>query len=216
MSAESDAKISDIVEIYSDIREYEQHFNQIQSNYRGLASTWLLATFAGIGFVWSVNYNPVLPADLLIAGIAVAGSLGIFLLWNLDHNVYHGLLDSVFVEGLRLENKHIWLPQVRHNMMRVEESGKTVFFYIFLFYFIPQIVLYGIASWSIYMWLDGSYFELRTLVILLPLIIMLSILYYMHKTSNRSKENFKSLVKERSHEVDPLLHENILEKREKE
>jgi hypothetical protein len=199
MSPKIDDKLSDVVEIYSGIREYEQHFNQIQSNYRSLASTWLLATFAGIGFVWSVNYkndNPF-PSSLVVAGIAIAGSIGIFLLWNLDHNVYHGLLDAVFVEGIKLEKEYPWLPQVRNNMRDMEAGGKTVDTNIFLFYFIPQIVLSAIAIWFIYLWFDGSYFELHTLLILVPLIIVILIIYEMRKSANRSYQKFESLIEKR-------------------
>jgi hypothetical protein len=35
----------------------ERHFNQLQSSYRTLASQWLLAAFAGIGFVISSNFG---------------------------------------------------------------------------------------------------------------------------------------------------------------
>ncbi len=36
-----------------EIRETERHFNQLQHGYRALASTWLLGTFAGVGFIAS-------------------------------------------------------------------------------------------------------------------------------------------------------------------
>lgn len=38
-------------EMYKNLTEQSQHFNNIESTYRTLASTWLLAAFAGIGFI---------------------------------------------------------------------------------------------------------------------------------------------------------------------
>ena len=37
--------------IYRELGEMERHFGNVQARYRALASTWLLAAMAGIGFV---------------------------------------------------------------------------------------------------------------------------------------------------------------------
>lgn len=67
----------------------ERHFNDLESRYRALASTWLLAAFFGMGFVISQE-TLTLPFDrlLVVAGIGLAGTVGIALLWNLDLLVY--------------------------------------------------------------------------------------------------------------------------------
>ncbi len=38
---------------YRELGEMERHFGNAQSRYRALASTWMLAAIAGIGFVLS-------------------------------------------------------------------------------------------------------------------------------------------------------------------
>lgn len=38
-------------QMYSGLTEQCQHFNTLESSYRTLASTWLLAAFGGIGFL---------------------------------------------------------------------------------------------------------------------------------------------------------------------
>jgi len=42
-----------IFKLYSELGSIERHSSGVQSQYRVLASTWMLAVFAGIGFVIS-------------------------------------------------------------------------------------------------------------------------------------------------------------------
>jgi len=111
--------------IVTELGAYERHFNDIESRYRTLASTWLLAAFAAMGFVLS-STGP-LPADplLMVAALSIAGAAGVTLLWNLDLRVYHGLLDSAFRVGLELELAYRWLPPLRRRMSRGPHEAGT-------------------------------------------------------------------------------------------
>jgi len=100
----------------------ERHFNQLQHQYRMLASTWLLAMFAGVGFALSHEALGA-PRELVVASLGLAAALGVTQLWSLDLRVYHQLLDSCFAEGLRLERLHAWLPQIRAGMMATQGDG---------------------------------------------------------------------------------------------
>jgi hypothetical protein len=57
-------------------------------------------------------------------------------LWNLDIRVYHQLLESYFVEGLKLEERYSWLPRIRSNMLQTQATRKkgvlarVVWFYL--------------------------------------------------------------------------------------
>jgi hypothetical protein len=121
--------------IFTEIGVLERHFNELESRYRSLASSWLLATFVGIGFVVA-QPTIELPIErlLVVTIIAVAGTIGITLLWNADLMVYHKLLDAAFIEGLNIEHTYTWLPQIRRNMMKLmDERGvlpRVVWFYI--------------------------------------------------------------------------------------
>jgi mannose-6-phosphate isomerase-like protein (cupin superfamily) len=110
-----------IWKLFSFIGQEERHFNSLQAKYRVLASGWLLAAFSGIGFVVSKTFSINVPSEILIAGIALAGAIGIYLLWVVDILVYHRLLDSCFVEGLKLERQVRSLPPFRHNMMKTQQ-----------------------------------------------------------------------------------------------
>jgi hypothetical protein len=111
----------------------EKHFNDLQSRYRALASTWLLAAFGGIGFVLSTDLKMAVPKDAIVAGIAVVGALGIALLWVVDVLVYHELLIASHVAGQQLEKALSWLPPIRTHFS-VKKKHWPVRKYIALFY----------------------------------------------------------------------------------
>ena len=106
--------------IVQECGEEERHFNQLQSVYRGVASTWLLATFGAVGYVLfnkdvtisDPNWN----SHVVSAAICVLGATGICLIWILDLKVYHQLLMAVFEEGRKLETEFAWLPRFRTGM----------------------------------------------------------------------------------------------------
>ncbi len=101
--------------------EQERHFNTIQGIYRGLASTWLLAMFGGIGYILGKPY----PMHLLTALLGLALVFGIALLWMLDVLVYHRLLLAAFEEGKNLEDAHAWLPRIRTRMREGDRHEKA-------------------------------------------------------------------------------------------
>ncbi|MGY1695405.1 hypothetical protein ACI780_10870 [Geodermatophilus sp. SYSU D00814] len=98
---------------------YERHFNQMQSTYRTLASTWLLGLFAAAGFLLGKE-GAELPLDpsAVLALLGVLAAVGITLLWLLDLRVYAALLRTYFDAGVELESQHPWLPAVRTTMLR--------------------------------------------------------------------------------------------------
>ena len=127
-------------EVVKTLDEREKHFNDLQAEYRSLASTWLLAAFAGIGFVLSTTLTPSVPVEALVTGIAIAGAIGIALLWVLDVLVYHDLLVVGYVAGQHLERVFPWLPPVRTQFRR-QRRLKPVRKYVALFYTAGIVVL---------------------------------------------------------------------------
>ncbi len=142
---------SEIWSFVAEIGKAERDFNSLQAGYRKLASTWLLAVFAGLGYL----LNPVevssgkiqlgLEEPLLVIALGVAGYFGILVLWLLDIVVYHRLLVSYFRQGHRLEEEHGWLPQVRHDMDGVPAIMFATVFYVGLAtvaFFAPWLLLF--------------------------------------------------------------------------
>lgn len=120
--------------MYTHIREIENQFNVLQSTYRSLASTWLLATFAGVGFVLTETINWIFDEALIIMFIGLAGGIGIWLLWLIDIMVYQQLLHAAFLSGVRLEERYSWLPPIRLTMKETQIGGnvrfRVVWYYI--------------------------------------------------------------------------------------
>jgi hypothetical protein len=152
--------------IAQEIGIQERHFNELQSGYRNLASTWLLATFAGMGFAISNTFHVDVVPEVFVAALAVAGALGITLLWILDLLVYHRLLDACFIEGLILEEQYPWLPPFRGNMMKTQ-AGQGVLFRTVGFYMTPIVLLIAIASIALAAWCYRSQFKVASLAAVL-------------------------------------------------
>jgi hypothetical protein len=76
--------------MFTELSVYERHFNDLQHNYRVMCSTWILAAFAGIGFILATkDVEALLPRELLVYFLSVAAAAGTTLLWTLDLRVYH-------------------------------------------------------------------------------------------------------------------------------
>jgi hypothetical protein len=146
-------------ELYAEIGRAERHFNQLEHQYRLLASTWLLATFAAVGYIlinvdasrndWLGFYK-----ELVIVAIAVSGAIGITLTWVLDLKVYQQLLHCFFLAALELEDlPNTWLPPIRHNMRRTQEHG-TVVLNVAWFYVGCITVLLVTGGFFLRLWLD--------------------------------------------------------------
>ena len=122
-----DLESEEFEKVHSIIKEIgveERHFNDLSSKYKTLASTWLLATFGGIGFI--LTNESIAEKQLFIAGIGFAGAIGIYLLWLIDLRVYQQLLYSNFIEGRDLELEFSWLPPIRQNMMATQGTGRAI------------------------------------------------------------------------------------------
>ncbi len=126
------------------LEDREKHFNDLQSRYRILASTWLLAAFAGIGFVFSTTLKAPVSTELVATSTALAGATGIMLLWVLDVVVYHDLLIAGYVAGKRLEDLFQWLSPVRTNFSKLAQE--PVRWYIAAFYMTGISILCNMDS----------------------------------------------------------------------
>jgi len=104
--------------VYAKLIEGIKHFDGIQTTYRMMSSTLLLAIVAAIGFLFS-RMATEFPVNRLIGVIAVcvSGIAGITTLGFLDLVFQERLVVSNFVEALKFEKTYKWLPQVHHRMV---------------------------------------------------------------------------------------------------
>jgi hypothetical protein len=147
----NDKEVEHIWNFYIELGLMERHFNEIGSGYRRLASTWLLAAFAAIGFVLSTELALQIPPELIIAALGLAGGVGVFLIWVLDLLVNQRLLDASFSQCRALEGTHKWLPQVRNNM-RALLRGKGLTLLLW-FYIAGTEVMAFVGGVGLLLWL---------------------------------------------------------------
>lgn len=171
-----------------------QHYNRIQVTYRIFASTWLLATFFGIGYSLS-SYEVNLPFNplLIVALICLASAIGIFLIWYMDLIITERFIATIVYQGIDLENQNPWLPQILNNVVQLTSllgyvSLKSVF-YIGCFIILTSTV--G-AAISIYLYLNHNF--LWIYVPFLTVIIMVFFSYIL-VFSSKSADPYHRLNK---------------------
>lgn len=166
----------------NEISRSEQHFNTLEAEYRKLASTWLLAAFAGMGYIATAKDLPINPGITIFA-VSVGASLGIQLLWIVDLMTYHRLLLAYFAEGLRLEKQPPSLPQIRSTMLAHTRTSRRVRFFYLGTTLCP--LAFGVAA---YFSIDQSRTTavLNTLVVLIAAVLVVFCMVLMIKTTGKS------------------------------
>jgi len=132
----------DKFEKYWKLSEMEERYNASSGSIRNLASAWILAALGAVGWLFS-SYQfdkwPI-PLGLLVVMVSLLASTGITTLWVMDQLVFHRLLNSVFIVGLKMENDDRELPPLRAMMMKTQEGGAGTNRWEFLFYLAPIII----------------------------------------------------------------------------
>ena len=107
---------------YRQIAVSLQHYNRIQTTYRTFTSTWLLATFFGIGYTLSsLEVNLPFHPLVITAFICLASATGVSLVWYMDLIICEQHIAALVVDGMELEKKHNWLPQFYHTVNKMSK-----------------------------------------------------------------------------------------------
>lgn len=117
------------------LAENERHFHTIQAGIRGLASTWVLAAFAGIAVLLQQKSDTtwVFPYFALIMVICLMANIGLTVLWIIDQRVYQRLFNTNYLAGLRLEQQFPFIPPVRA-IQALTSRRKSIAFWVQFFY----------------------------------------------------------------------------------
>jgi amino acid permease len=151
-----------VISTWTKICEGLYHFNNLSNGCRLLASTWLLASVAALGYV-STKEMPIQP-EVLVPVLGGLSSLGVLLLWIMDQLVYIRFIEAYFSEALEIERKYEFLPKVNDNMP-VLFGKKGLISYVRVYYlgcmgapmliallsFVPQsIILHELFIYMVY------------------------------------------------------------------
>lgn len=184
----SEEALSDLIEIEANLSAQERHLGGIESSYRSLMSKWMLACYAGIGFVLANQGNIVGESGLLVAGISLGGAIGIYSLWRIDVLNYHILLSATYAEAMQLELRHPSLPKYRNRMAKMLASQRLgLRENVAIFYLIGMVPLLVVSA------LGVSFFMLnksRTLGMLsagLGLIAISAVSSHVYSATRRTR-----------------------------
>lgn len=105
---------------YNQVATSLQHSNRIQLSYKGITSTWLLASFIGMGYSLStLEVNLPFQPLLVVTVLCLASLLVIGMIWYLDLIVQEKSIASAVHAGLKLEEEFSFLPNAYHNVVRL-------------------------------------------------------------------------------------------------
>ncbi len=173
----------------------EHHFNNLCFNIRALASTWLLATFAGVGWILkdlptsSPDSSFVIDKVSLLIALCIAGSLGIFVLWILDIHIYQKMTNVWFDNRKKYEIDDSF-PRIRIGMKNLFITGRASEL-IMIYYLALSLapLLMGIfiaysAEYIIALWLIAIYLS----------IVAFLMIYFTPRDKKWMRENRKESV----------------------
>ena len=111
-----------------------------QGGIRGLASAWLLGAIGAIGVLLrsETEAHWLIERSTLVAVVCALATGGLTTLWVLDQLVFHRLLNSVFIVGLKMEFDDCGLPPIR-SMMMMSAEGKGMHRWHRFFYLVPML-----------------------------------------------------------------------------
>ena len=120
-----ESKKSLVYGLYAQLASFENFYSRIQNSYKRVSITWLIASFIGMGYLFSKKAG-VLPIHplLVLLFIAFATMWGITLLWFLDIIIYQTYFYGVSVEEGKLEKKNKWLPNFNINLCSLQSDPK--------------------------------------------------------------------------------------------
>jgi hypothetical protein len=128
------------------LAENERHFHTIQAGVRGLASTWVLAAFAGIAALLqqSKDVTWLFRPFALVIVICLMANIGLSVLWIIDQLVYQRLFNTNYIAGLRLEQQFSFIPPVRA-IQALTTRGRSIASWVKFFYVGPILVFAATA-----------------------------------------------------------------------
>jgi len=107
------------------ITQSENHFNDLCFKIRALASTWLMASLGGVGFLLTKTIAANLQSNHLLVLLCWVSAIGIFVLWILDLLVYKKMLNAWFASRKSIEEENKDFPQIFTAITKTQVGGRA-------------------------------------------------------------------------------------------
>ena len=194
------SKKSLIYGLYTKLNEFERHFETISTNYKYIALTWLLATYAGIGFLLSnETQGLVFNHFIAVSLICILGAVGISLIWHLDMNVYHRFWAALFVEEVLMEEANPYLLQSRKITLLIDESRERVFSQGLLYLIANTLLLITTCLSCVFLFKDTAFLVVFGICFFFSIVILIMWCFMLN----------------RSRQIQRILSELLRDKRER-
>ena len=183
--------------LYSKLSQFERHLDTISTRYKNMSLTWLLATFAGIGFLLSSETSK-LPFSIFIPAMLIAflGIIGNSLLWHLDINVYDRLWASIIVEQSIMEQKCSFLFFSKSIDLAIDKERER-FFSHSLPYMATHVMLTSTLAILVFFYLKNYHLLIRIGSLIFFSAILIIAVYFMSSATKKIKKDFDKLLKEK-------------------
>lgn len=183
-----------IYSLHAMLNQFELHLDGITNKYKSISITLLLATYAAIGFVFSIEAKDLQINKLLVSSlVCFFGVIGITSLWYLDIYVFQKFWGAFFIEEVKMEKKHNFLIKIGDLSMSLDDVKARINghgnFYVFVN--ILLIVTAGISISFITKSVVNKIFILSSYVIL-----SLIVAFFMRSFSKKLLYVIKQLMKD--------------------
>lgn len=182
--------------LYVKLQKYKSHYYTVKLRYKILASTWIIATFIGLGYLLS-GYEIGLPTTNLtgVVGIGILSSIGLSLLYYLDIFIYHRILHTIFLEAMHYEKKYDFLPPMSLDNLHLflKRSIRPVIFETAYYSFFILVFLL-ISDYTLYVQLTNNnhYYSLHiSLFFFVATILYVIALHVFSFDKRQKKESFE-------------------------
>lgn len=179
--------------LYALVNQFELHVDRITNKYKYITLTWLLATYAAIGFFFSVESKDLEINKHFVASIlSILGIIGVLSIWFLDLCVYQRFWGAFFLAEANMEKRYEFLGTLTNislslDTIRVRIDGNNRFYSYANFLLVLTIIT------NIYFLVDTSTLKLSYSIILL--LFGFFLLYMMKSTSKKLQHSLQNLLK---------------------
>jgi hypothetical protein len=203
----NDTEFDRLWEITKEINENIRHYNEHQTKYRVLASQWLIAAMAGIGFLFDAKTGLPFNNLLLIFLISLISASGILQLWRMDLVVLQRIIASFFSAGFTLEQENPSLPQIKARIYKYvphKNAGQNLFY--FYYFMIGLFLLLALLSF-IFLGKPGNEFYflsskwIKIFSVMAYIIILVFIYRYMWNMSSPELNEKKLDLREQNQKM---------------
>ena len=161
-----------------------------------MALTWLLATYAAVGFLFSAeSLSLQLYNGLIASAVCFFGIIGISSIWYLDINVFHKFWGAFFLEELRMEEKHNYLVKMGNVSLSLDTLNSRISghenFYIF-----ANVILIITSGFTLFFLFESLLSKLLvSLATLAMVLLIINLMKLAGKQLHKALEHISSTYK---------------------